>query len=115
MHQKKKWVFCDNHIQRSLVKLGYSNINAEYSISFKIINKLLIGFIFTLLKVTYYYLLQFLFVQKKGLKNKKAIYNLNTDQRNNKFGFGQNLSTEEMTELPDYLRKNTEKYSEWLA
>ena len=52
---------------------------------------------------------------KDIIKNKKAIYNLNTDQRNNKFGFGQNLSTEEMTELPDYLRKNTEKYSEWLA
>ena len=74
MHQKKKWVFCDNHIQRSLVKLGYSAINAEYSISFKIINKLLIGFIFSLLKVTYYYFLQFLFVQKKELKNKKAIF-----------------------------------------
>ena len=74
MHQKKKWVFCDNHIQRSLVKLGYSAINAEYSISFKIINKLLIRFIFSLLKVTYYYFLQFLFVQKKELKNKKAIF-----------------------------------------
>ena len=74
MHQKKKWVFCDNHIQRSLVKLGYSAINAEYSIPFKIINKLLIGFIFSLLKVTYYYFLQFLFVQKKELKNKKAIF-----------------------------------------
>ena len=72
--KEKKWVFCDNHIQRSLVKLGYSAINAEYSISFKIINKLLIGFIFSLLKVTYYYFLQFLFVQKKELKNKKAIF-----------------------------------------
>ncbi|SVC68047.1 uncharacterized protein METZ01_LOCUS320901, partial [marine metagenome] len=74
MHQKKKWVFCDKHIQRSLFKLGYSDTNAEYSISFKIINKLLIGFIFSLLKVTYYYFLQFLVVQKKELKNKKAIF-----------------------------------------
>ena len=72
--KEKKWVFCVNHIQRSLVKLGYSAINAEYSISFKIINKLLIGFIFSLLKVTYYYFLQFLVVQKKELKNKKAIF-----------------------------------------
>ena len=52
---------------------------------------------------------------KDIINNKKAIYNLNTDQRNDKFGIGDTLVKENMSELPKYLRDNTQKYVEWLV
>ncbi|MDC0426733.1 hypothetical protein OAM08_01965 [Pelagibacteraceae bacterium] len=52
---------------------------------------------------------------KDIINNKKAIYNLNTDQRNNKFGIGDTLVEENMSDLPKYLRDNMQKYSEWLV
>jgi beta-1,4-mannosyl-glycoprotein beta-1,4-N-acetylglucosaminyltransferase len=52
---------------------------------------------------------------KDIINNKKAIYNLNTDQRNSKFGMGETLVEEQLSELPKYLNENKEKYSEWLV
>ncbi|MBL6858124.1 MAG: hypothetical protein ISQ92_05490 [Pelagibacteraceae bacterium] len=51
---------------------------------------------------------------KDIISSKKAIYNLGTDQRNNKFGTGDTLIEEKMSELPKYLLQNKDKYSEWL-
>ena len=52
---------------------------------------------------------------KDIINNKKAIYNLNTDQRNSKFGMGETLVEEQLSELPKYLNENKKKYSEWLV
>jgi len=51
---------------------------------------------------------------KDIINNKKAIYNLGTDQRNDKFGTGETLVEEKISELPKYLEQNKEKYLKWL-
>ena len=47
------------------------------------------------------------------IKNKKAIYDLNVDQRNKKIGNGQKLISLDDQNLPRYIVKNKEKLSKW--
>ena len=51
---------------------------------------------------------------KEIIKNKKAIYNFNVDQRENKFDFSQSLTVSNIKELPNYVIENPEKYKDWL-
>jgi beta-1,4-mannosyl-glycoprotein beta-1,4-N-acetylglucosaminyltransferase len=49
------------------------------------------------------------------IKNKKAIYDLNLDQRiNNRFSTGSKLSKFKFNQLPDYIKKNKVKFKKWL-
>ena len=50
------------------------------------------------------------------IKNKESIYNLNTDMKmsNSRFSRGQVLSVIDFNHLPNYLKKNKEKFKEWL-
>ena len=48
------------------------------------------------------------------IKNRKAIYNLNVDQKQNKFDFSQNLIVSNVDELPKYISENLEKYKDWI-
>ena len=48
------------------------------------------------------------------VKNKKVLYDHNVDQRNYKWSGITTLKNVSISELPDYLNKNKEKYSEWL-
>jgi beta-1,4-mannosyl-glycoprotein beta-1,4-N-acetylglucosaminyltransferase len=49
------------------------------------------------------------------IKNKKAIYDLNLDQRiNNRFSTGSKLSKFKFNKLPDYIKKNKVKFKKWL-
>ena len=49
------------------------------------------------------------------IKNKKAIYNLNVDKRQNKFDFTQELIVSDKKELPSYVYENIEKYKDWIV
>ena len=49
----------------------------------------------------------------KIIKNKKAIYNLSVDQRENKV-VGDKLEKYPIQKLPKYLQDNFEKYKEWI-
>ena len=49
------------------------------------------------------------------IKNKKAIYDLNLDQRvNNRFSTGSKLKKFKFNQLPDYIKKNKVKFKKWL-
>ena len=52
---------------------------------------------------------------KEIIAEKKAIYNLNVDQTQNKFDFSQELTISEINEMPSYVFKNIEKYKDWIA
>ena len=51
---------------------------------------------------------------EKIIKNKQAIYDLSLDKRLNKIGSGNKLIKYEFEKLPEYLRKNKNKYEQWL-
>ena len=51
---------------------------------------------------------------KEIIKNKKTIYNLKTDMRNNKFDGAQDLVVTGIEELPIYIQNNLDKYKDWL-
>ena len=48
------------------------------------------------------------------IKDRKAIYNLELDQRQNKFGNGPPLIKIELGEIPDYLKNNPDIFNKWL-
>jgi len=48
------------------------------------------------------------------MKNKKSIYNLKTDMKNDKFDGTQDLVISDIKELPLYIQNNTNKYKNWL-
>ena len=48
------------------------------------------------------------------MDEKYAIYNLNVDQREDKFGKGGKLLKCEFEILPDYINENKEKFERWL-
>ena len=53
--------------------------------------------------------------QIQALINKrKAIYDLNTDKKIQKFGDGQNLEKVDLSNLPSYINQKKDKYIEWL-
>ena len=51
---------------------------------------------------------------KKKINEKKAIYDHNVDSRAYKWSSETILKTVNLSEMPDYLRKNCQKYSNWL-
>ena len=51
---------------------------------------------------------------KNLVDDKKAIYNLKIDQRDNKIGNGEYLENFDIKKLPDYIQQNISKYEEWL-
>jgi len=52
---------------------------------------------------------------KKMIQNKRAIYNLKHDQRSiNKVGSGEKLTKIDLTNLPEYITSNKERFDEWL-
>ena len=54
--------------------------------------------------------------QIESLINKrKAIYDLNTDKKIQKFGEGQNLEKVDLSYLPNYINKKKDKYKDWLV
>jgi beta-1,4-mannosyl-glycoprotein beta-1,4-N-acetylglucosaminyltransferase len=48
------------------------------------------------------------------IKEKKPIYNLKTDMKSNKFDLSEELIVSNLTELPYYIKKNIDKYKDWL-
>ena len=48
------------------------------------------------------------------IKSKKSIYNLRADMKNEKIDGTQNLKATDGSELPEYLKKNKTKYSNWI-
>ena len=48
------------------------------------------------------------------MNNKKAIYNLQTDMKTNKFDNPQSLEVTKLNELPAYIQNNLEKYKDWI-
>ncbi len=54
--------------------------------------------------------------QIESLINKrKAIYDLNTDKKIQKFGEGQNLEKVDLSYLPNYINQKKDKYKDWLV
>jgi len=51
---------------------------------------------------------------EKIIKSKKAIYNVNADKRQGKFGEGPQLIKINSDEIPNYLKNNLQIYSKWL-
>ena len=51
---------------------------------------------------------------KKVMENKRAIYDLTLDKRQNKIGTGSKLIKFEFDDLPEYIKKNKENYKSWL-
>ena len=52
---------------------------------------------------------------EKLIKDKKALYNYNTDQRDNKWSNNPELEKINLEFLPDYLNENLDKYQNWLS
>ena len=50
----------------------------------------------------------------KRIKNKESVYNLNLDQRKNKFSEGVKLDILKTDELPENISSNLNKYKQWL-
>ena len=48
------------------------------------------------------------------VKNNKAIYDLNIDQRKNKFFSNNQLIKVDINLMPNYIRKNIEKFNDWI-
>jgi len=51
---------------------------------------------------------------RKKISQKKIIYDHGMDQKEYKWGSEKILSTINLSELPDYLKENSKKYSNWL-
>ena len=51
---------------------------------------------------------------KEKINNKKAIYDLSADSKKYKWDSEKLLKTIEISKMPDYIRENKNKYSEWL-
>ena len=51
---------------------------------------------------------------KEKIDNKKAIYDLSVDSKKYKWNSEKVLKRIEISEMPDYLRNNLSKYSEWI-
>ena len=51
---------------------------------------------------------------KEIIKSKKSIYNLRADMKTEKFDGTQNLKTTDGSELPDFIKENKDKYSNWI-
>ena len=51
---------------------------------------------------------------KKIMENKRAIYDLTLDKRQNKIGTGSKLIKFEFDDLPEYIKNNKENYKNWL-
>jgi len=51
---------------------------------------------------------------RKKIKEKKIIYDHSVDQRNFKWGSEKTLSVIDLSNMPDYMQNNIEKYSDWL-
>ena len=51
---------------------------------------------------------------EKLIKEKKALYNYNVDQRQQKWGSNSNLIKVDLNILPNYILENQDKYNEWL-
>ena len=51
---------------------------------------------------------------KEIIKNKKSIYNLRADMKTEKFDGTQNLKPTDGSELPDFIKANIKKYSNWI-
>ncbi len=52
---------------------------------------------------------------EKRIKDKKALYNYNADQRDSKWSNNTKLEKINLNLLPDYINENKEKYREWLS
>ena len=48
------------------------------------------------------------------IKNKKAIYDLTTDKRNQKIADGTKLEKYDLNKLPSYINNNLEKFKDWI-
>ena len=48
------------------------------------------------------------------IENKKTIYNLKADKKQDKLDGAQSLTISNINELPQYIQKNKDKYIEWL-
>ena len=48
------------------------------------------------------------------VKNRKVFYDHSVDQKNYKWSGTTTLKNISLSEMPDYLNKNKEKYSDWL-
>ena len=51
---------------------------------------------------------------KEIIKNKKSIYNLRADMKADKIDGTQDLKLTDGNELPEFIKKNKEKYSSWI-
>ena len=51
---------------------------------------------------------------KDLIKNKKAIYDLTIDKRNQKIGDGNQLENYDMKKLPTYIQNNLNKFRDWI-
>ena len=51
---------------------------------------------------------------KKKIAEKKIIYDHNVDQRTYKWGSEKTLETIGLSKMPDYLKENYKKYTNWL-
>ena len=49
------------------------------------------------------------------IKDKKALYNYNADQRDSKWSNNTALEKINLNLLPDYINENKEKYKKWLS
>ena len=52
---------------------------------------------------------------EKLIKNKKALYNYNADQRESKWSKNTDLEKINLEFLPDYINENLDKYQNWLS
>ena len=52
---------------------------------------------------------------EKLIKEKKALYNYNADQRDNKWSNNTELEKINLEFLPDYINENLDKYQNWLS
>ena len=51
---------------------------------------------------------------KRKIDEKKILYDHNVDQKKYKWGSDKMLTKIQLSEMPDYLRENIEKYKQWL-
>ena len=51
---------------------------------------------------------------KSKIKNRETVYNLKLDKRKNQFSKGVKLDVLEIENLPEYIKLNKSKFSEWL-
>ena len=48
------------------------------------------------------------------IKEKKTVYDLKADMRSSKFSKGQDLTKINLSQLPDHIQNNLDKYKLWL-